>query len=356
MKEKNILFIINGLGMGNSTRCYSIIERLTQNRLNIDVMTSGNGLKFFSEKQGNSIRRLIEIKSFKYAKDSSGKLSAFKTILSIFQLIFDYIENNRLVKIYLKENKSCVVVMDSEYFFLPMWFSNIPIVAINNSDMVVKSFFKYINKPFSIYPQFFLVEIFDYIFHLLIPNKVISPRLNSSKTFGKNFIEVPPIVRKNVKGDLLDGEVKNGVIMLSGSIFGSNIDLGGEKFPFKIDVIGREGKTSEGLTFHGKLVNNISLLNKADFLVINAGFSAVSEGICMRKPLIIIPVENHAEQYINAKMIEDLGVGFIASEGELTGSIRTISQKIDMYRNKYKMINWQKDGAEEASRVILSLI
>ena len=103
MKEKKVLFLANGLGMGNSTRCYAVIERLVENGAVVDVMTSGNGIKFFSEKQGKGINRLIETKSFKYAQDSSGKLSAFKTILSIFQLATVYIENNKLVKRYIKE-------------------------------------------------------------------------------------------------------------------------------------------------------------------------------------------------------------------------------------------------------------
>ncbi len=356
MKEKKVLFLANGLGMGNSTRCFAVIEKLVENGAVVDVMTSGNGIKFFSEKQGKSINRLIETNSFKYAKDASGKLSAFKTILSIFQLAKVYIENNKLVKRYIKENRPSIVVTDSEYVFLPMWFSKTPIVALNNSDMVVTSFLKFPNKPFSIYPQFFLVEFFDFLFHLIVANKVISPRLDCSKSFGRKFIKVPPIVRKNVQGTVLDGDIKNGVIMLSGSTFGSNVDLHGEKFPFQIDVIGREGENSEGLTFHGKLVNNLHLLNKADFLVINAGFSAVSEGVCMRKPLIVIPVENHAEQFINAKMVENLGIGFMASADDMADSIKTVTQKIEDFREKCKLLNWEQNGAEEACKVILSFL
>lgn len=356
MKKKKILFLANGLGMGNSTRCYAVIEKLIEKGAIIDVMTSGNGVKFFSKKQGKEINRLFETKSFKYAKDSSGKLSAFKTILSIFQLAAVYIQNNRLVKRYIKENKPSIVVTDSEYVFLPMWFSKTPIVALNNSDMVVTSFFKFTNKPFSVYPQFFLVEFLDFMFHLIVADKVISPRLDCSKWFGEKFVKVPPIVRKNATGDCLDGEVERGVIMLSGSTFGSNVDLHGKKFPFHIDVIGREGDNSNGLTYHGKLAENLHLLNKADFLVINAGFSAVSEGVCMRKPLIVIPVENHAEQYINAKMVEELGIGFMASAEEMANSIKKITKNIEKFREKCKLLKWEQNGAKEASKVILSFV
>ena len=40
---KKILFIVNGLGLGNSTRCESIIESLIFKGKTIDIITSGNG-------------------------------------------------------------------------------------------------------------------------------------------------------------------------------------------------------------------------------------------------------------------------------------------------------------------------
>ena len=41
--DKKILFLVNGLGLGNSTRCYAIIERLKKLNNKIYIVTSGNG-------------------------------------------------------------------------------------------------------------------------------------------------------------------------------------------------------------------------------------------------------------------------------------------------------------------------
>ena len=49
--NKKILFLINGLGLGNSTRCFAIIERLKLLNAEISVITSGNGKWFFSDKE-----------------------------------------------------------------------------------------------------------------------------------------------------------------------------------------------------------------------------------------------------------------------------------------------------------------
>ena len=48
--SKKVLFLVNGLGLGNSTRCYAIIESLKKSNSKIYVVTSGNGEWFFRDK------------------------------------------------------------------------------------------------------------------------------------------------------------------------------------------------------------------------------------------------------------------------------------------------------------------
>ena len=353
-KKDKVLFLVNGLGMGNSTRCYSIIERLAETGLKIDVMTSGNGLFFFSEKK--EINRIIEINEFYYAKEKSGKLSILRTISSLFDFIRIYAENNLLVKNYLKEERPSAVVTDSQYVFWPMIFRKIPIIAINNSDVVVMSFFKMKNKPLSVFPQFFLIECMDYLFHLLVPTKVISPVLNKSYSKNGKFIHVPLIARKNCKREINKENIKNVVIMLSGSAFGSQVNLKGESFPFHIDVIGRTGDNSGEVTFHGKILDNIDIINRADVLVINAGFSAVSEGIYAGKPMAVIPVDNHAEQYVNAKTVEELGLGIITKAEKIPSAIREVISNIDSFRSNHEAYPFERGGSEKACRIVMDIV
>jgi len=353
-KKNKVLFLVNGLGMGNSTRCYSIIERLADIGLEIDVITSANGLFFFSDKK--EVNRIIEINEFYYAKEKSGKLSVLRTISSLFDFIRIYVVNNRLVKNYLKEEMPSAVVTDSQYIFWPMISQKIPIIALNNSDVVVKSFFKITNKPFSIFPQFFLIECMDYLFHLLVPTKVISPVLDKFGNENSKFIHVPAIARKRCERKINKNKVENVVIMLSGSAFGSQVKLEGESFPFHIDIIGRTGKSSEEVTFHGKIHDNIDIINRADVLVINAGFSAVSEGVYTGKPMAVIPVENHAEQYVNAKTVEELGLGIITTSIEIPSAIREVISNIDSFRSSHEAYTFKDDGSEKACRIVMEIV
>ena len=123
-------------------------------------------------------------------------------MLSLWDFLKIYVSKDRIVRKYLEESTPTLVITDSEYIFLPILFRKIPIVSLNNADMVVTMFRKMKGKPISIYPQFFLVELLDFIFHYLIADKIISPRLDPFYVQGKKIFKVPPIVREGCKNKI----------------------------------------------------------------------------------------------------------------------------------------------------------
>ena len=140
--------------------------------------------------------------------------------------------------------------------------------------------------------------------------------------------------------------------MLSGSDFGSNVDFAKNlamNSDIRVSVVGREGASSKNLTFYGKLIDNKKLVVDADILVINAGFSAVSEAFVLGIPAVVIPIKNHAEQYINAKIFEDLGLGYVANEGNVNCMINRLianyTQISENHRNNDFAINGAGDAA-----------
>jgi hypothetical protein len=51
----------------------------------------------------------------------------------------------------------------------------------------------------------------------------------------------------------------------------------------------------------------------------------------MRKPLVVISVPNHAEQRINARMIEHLEVGISAQETDLESALASAAQQVERF-------------------------
>ena len=356
---KKILFLVNGLGLGNSIRIYALIERLNKSNVECHIITSGNGKWFFSSLVDSNNLDFIE--PINYGSINK-KLSAFKTILNIPSILNTINQNSKFILKIINKFKPDVIVTDSVYLFPKIKKFSIPIVALNNADLTVDYFKKFDKKPFSIYPQFYGIEKLDYIYHKFVPDLVISPCFLSrdivETKHDKKIKRVGPIVRLGVKKKE-NKKLKNGAIMLSGSNFGVNIKLKIKNQPFKLDVIGRDKPLNwnniDNVIFHGKLKNNIDLLNAIDFCVVNGGYSALSELFWAEIPMIIIPVNNHSEQWTNAKQIEDAGCGVMASEDNYEEEVLKLKKNYEMFCENFKKQKIDNNGAEEAIKLILNI-
>ena len=147
--------------------------------------------------------------------------------------------------------------------------------------------------------------------------------------------------------------------MLSGSVFGSPVVLERNRPGLTVDVVGRPapsgGMIPGGVFYHGKLRDSLTLLQDADLVVVNGGFSAVSEALFLRKPIVVIPVPRHAEQWANGETIRRLGVGLVATEDALEDAIDTALQRIGEFRAAFAALPALANGAERAAELILDL-
>lgn len=353
-RKRRILFAINGLGLGNSTRCYSIIQELYESGYEIAVATSGNGLFFFSDKPEVSV--LVPLSSLQYGCSKARKLDLFLTLLSIPKFIDVTRKNARLLMRLIRTIQPCVVVYDSMYNIAPRICSHIPLLAINNADMIAGQFFRIRKKPLSIFPQFVFVELIDYLFHLLIPTLTMSPGLQPDDGTSRNggYRKLALVVRKPFRGHewTSNNTVGRIVIMLSGSSFGSAIDPSAWGLPYEFDIIGRGGISSGNIRFHGKVSEDSEILTRADLFIVNGGYSAIAEALAMRKPVVVIPVPNHAEQYLNGRIVEELGVGLVASDDNVRDQLGKICASYPRFAAAYNALELPADGGKTAAQII----
>ena len=85
MPAKRVLFLVNGLGIGISTRCYAVIQRLAERDVEIQVITSGNGTWFFPGKP--EVTAIHAIKSLTYGTDKEGRISILNTFAHFRQMV-----------------------------------------------------------------------------------------------------------------------------------------------------------------------------------------------------------------------------------------------------------------------------
>lgn len=353
-----VLLLVNGLGLGNSTRCHAVVTELAAAGAEVAVATSGNGLWYFRDRP--EVAALHELESLHYGS-KDGKLSVAATVGAAGGMIAVSRRNDARIAELVRGFRPAVAVIDSSYSVCGLKRAGVPIAAINNADVVHVSYRRFAEgRPGSIRAQFHVVEENDYRFHRLVPDRVASPCLDPGlPQVGGPFVRVGPIVRHGYGPCPTDGPPKRVLVMLSGSVFGTPVALSRPVPGVHIDVVGRERPDEvpevDGIVWHGKVRDNRSLLEPADLAVVNGGFSAVSELFCMQKPMIVVPVPNHAEQWINARSVAELGVGAIGSEETLEDDLLRALDQVPAWREGYRRLPTPQPGARQAADVILAL-
>lgn len=355
------LFIINGLGLGNSTRCHAVIEHLAARGCQVHVLTSGNGLSYLDGR--DCIASLSPIVSLSYRGDGPG-ISGWATLKSIRTLVNLAATKRRQLEALLAKLTPDVAVVDSEYALSPLRRRGIPIIGLNTSETVVSEYLRHWRQGQGTRSHFCFVELLDYLFHRHFCQIVLSPFPLRTPTRHPKFRRIGLVVRRVIletaartfpNESLSVREVKKVVFMLSGSVHASQIPFERYQFPFQVDVVGRSGESRQNVRFHGRTHSNEDLLAAADALVINGGFSALSEAFALRKHTFVIPVPGHAEQFVNACLARDLGLGFVATETDV------LDQLLEMYRqNRWIGLKpmsgpFEFNGAIEAAEVIISI-
>jgi hypothetical protein len=228
--SQTCLFIINGLGLGNSTRSYAIMEHLAQAGFQIHVLTSGNGLTFFSDKR--CLQSLTSMQSFYYSGNNGG-VSGWSTLKSLGSLASIARAKGKELSTLLDRIRPDIAIVDSEYALSPLRRRRIPIVALNTSEMVVSEYLKRRRiAPRSVHSHFWLVEFSDYLFHKRFCDLVLSPFPLRTATRGPKFRRIGLIARRAVLEHAkkvseatfpAPRDVRTVVFMLSGSVHASNI-------------------------------------------------------------------------------------------------------------------------------------
>ena len=76
----------------------------------------------------------------------------------------------------------------------------------------------------------------------------------------------------------------------------------------------------------------------------------------MKKPIVVIPVPRHAEQWINGRTIEKLGVGIMATEPTLESAMYGAINHLECFKRAYNKLPYLENGSKEAAEQILRLV
>ncbi len=354
MPTRKILFLVNGLGLGNSTRCDAIIDPLRRLGYRIDMVTSRNGERYF--KKDPRIDHCYRCYPLDYpSKNHQLELSrAFRALPAMAR---SYWRNVRTLNEILAREKYEAVVSDSDYSMalLKRNYSGL-VVALNNAASLFSkpSFLLKLSAGYRLHAG---VEWLDYLYHRLVPDLVLSPTLQPQTEWKGKIKQVGPVVRKKTQ-TLKAKSKKRGplriLIICGGSKYASRFIQVKKLLDWpdtRVDLLGPKGKDFGNLHYH-PFTKDLSLIAEADLLVINGGFSSVSEAVMFKKPCVVLPIPGHAEQYFNAKTIESAGLGVMATDANWVDKLHDLRSQRKRFQKTHTAFQCPSDGAEESAMTI----
>lgn len=344
---KKILFLVNGYGLGNSARAHSLIQRLGPD-CEIDVLGYGNSFKYF--KRISRIRKLFRGFQIEYGA-RGGRIDFLSTMLKLPKNISAVLKSRRLVRGLIKSDNYSLIVSDSDYSSVFMG-KRPRLISVNNANMIVKEAWKIKKRGCYFH---FMAELADSLFSRLAPDLVISPFFAPSPDKGK-IRQIPIMARQSfLSARSLAPEpakARHHVLAMTGGAGLENIIIDHNPRDYDLSLLG-DGIQAVGKARREKKTFDASaLMARATIVVINGGFSSVSEALAMAKPMVVVPLKGHIEQKVNASWIQNSGLG-------LMSSWENIGQAIDQVRGNYgqlrrALLNYKSlDGAARAARIIL---
>ncbi|MFZ2444942.1 MAG: glycosyltransferase family protein [Syntrophobacteraceae bacterium] len=352
--KKKILYVIAGAGLGNCTRMLAILDGLGREGLDIAIMAPSRILRRIPPSFG-----AYALEDVTYGAEGFSALNVLRSNLTLPQKLR---ENYRRCGRVLDEVGPDALVVDSDFHCLPLARKRkVPVISVNSTFATVHLFRQLRGSRSQMLFSYYCIERVDLWLQKRYADLIVCPVIEPVEIDCAKLRQVNPIVRRQFLDARPDpagnGEEYDVAVMPGGSGIGvADMDLSG--FSGKVVVLGttRGLKTRPGAKVLGFDPEPAKHLARARILVVQGGLNSVSEAIALRKPAVLIPIRNHAEQFVNARCAERLGIARIAWDGNVVEAIRGMDANYDNYLRACRALAPRCDGAEQAARLIRDFI
>ena len=344
--RKRIFYSVCGEGMGHAIRSSVILEHLTK-KYDVYIFSSERAYEFLSNKFDN----VFEIGGFNTVYENN----VVRTKKTFFKALkanpTNLKEGYNVLYKECKRIKPNIIISDFEnYASMLSKLMNIPLISLDNIHMLTQCEYDYpphhradmltakaVTKSYILRPKRHIITAFFYP-PLKHPNMTAL---------------YPPVLRE----EIMKLEPVEGDHVLVYQTAESSINLMEElkKLDYKFIVYGfNKDDVDENLTYRSFNEKQIfEDMRTAKAIIVNGGFTMISEAIYLKKPIYCTPAHKNFEQILNGFYVEKLGFG--ESHDDLdVNKIEGFLDNLDKYQeNLNKVEPW--DNTEILKDLDLSI-
>ena len=344
--RKRIFYSICGEGMGHAIRSSVILEHLIK-KYDVYIFSSERAYKFLSEKFDN----VFEIGGFNTVYENN----VVRTKKTFFKALkanpTNLKEGYNVLYKECKKIKPNIIISDFEnYSSILSKLMNIPLISLDNIHMLTQCEYDYpphhradmltakaVTKSYILRPKRHIITSFFYP-PLKHPNMTAL---------------YPPVLRE----EIMKLEPEDGDHVLVYQTAESSINLMEElkKLDDKFIVYGfNKDEIDENLTYREFNEDQIyEDMRTAKAIIVNGGFTMISEAIYLKKPIYSTPAHKNFEQILNGFYVEKLGYGEYHDDLDVQ-KIERFLNNLDKYQeNLNKVEPW--DNTEILKDLDLSI-
>lgn len=324
-----ILYGVAGEGFGHSSRSELTGQHLIEAGHDVMFAASRKSLNYLKPTFNGRVQEVFGL-SFCY---QDGRIRPVRTVL---QNLSGYrkgiLTNHRLFSKTVKEFKPDLVITDFDPFSAWWaWRNHVPCVSINHEHLLTCC--RYETEGGS-WKQKAMAEIVMRGYHTFADAYVVinffkAPLINKAAQL------VPPVVRKTVlQFPRSDGDHILMYCTDSGDTMRDRIyNIVSQCTDHRFFIYGFNIETQKGnCTFKQTSTNNfLKDLAACRAVVATAGFSLLSECLHFRKPMLLMPVHDQFEQFVNACHIKKLGMG-VWTRSLTLDDLRGFLERLETFR------------------------
>jgi uncharacterized protein (TIGR00661 family) len=348
MPDKKIVFAVQGEGRGHLTQAISVYEMLISKGYTVAAVIVGSS-------KGKTIPAfvreriqvpIITLQSPHFIKDRDNRgISLFKTIGYSIGHITTYLKSIRKVHQTIEAYKPDLLIN----FYEPLIGLAALIKRTDTKIISIAHQYLYLHPDF-IFPDGSSKKN-QWLIRLYTRLTALSSEILLGLSFypmerkKHNHIKVcPPLLRNEITGqDVYTG--KHILVYLVNAGYMKNIIQWHKEHP-QIELhcftdspaIKGKWQYHENLYFHSLDDRKfLYYMANAMALVTTAGFESVCEAMYMGKPVLMVPVENHFEQWCNARDASSCGAGIFADCFDINALLKYLPEHVD---NSEMMRSW----------------
>ncbi len=317
-RKPRILVSAFGVGYGHSTRTYALIKQLKK-FANVKIVAYDLSYDFFQKMNLNPIKLKGSIKY----RDTTFSFSLFSLLADNIKIPFYLNKNYELLSDLIDKFKPDLIISDSEpYLSLTARIKKIPNVMLINwfSTLNEYNYLPTRLKHGSVRNQQFIIsKLMDLA--LKETDLILNPSFGIEKSFvsklkytgvfvRKKPDELPRIETLKKKYNLPEEYY---LVSFGGSSYGKNLlkelipifmKYDDKKFIISTNNAVRKKQVKKNLILLPFIDDYLEYLKPCKGVISLAGHSTISEALCYKKPIFVVPILNHIEQLGNASMLE----------------------------------------------------